>query len=223
MTLYRPIADHAVLVEFGTAISDTAHAQVLALDQALAANPCKGFREATPAFVNLLVDFDPVQTDHAEVEAHLRRLSDQPLTPRTPATWDVPVCYENAPDLAEVARRTGLSTEAVIAAPLGGDYRVFLYGFAPGYAYMGGLPEPLKLDRKATPVRGVPAGQIIIAGAMCLITTLVMPTGWWIIGRTPTRVLTGDDARPFLFDVGDHIHFHRVSEAQFAARFEPLP
>ena len=223
MTLYRPIADHAVLVEFGTAISHTAHAQVLALDQALAANPCKGFREATPAFVNLLVDFDPVQTDHAEVEAHLRCLSDQPLTPRTPATWDVPVCYENAPDLAEVARRTGLSTEAVIAAHLGGDYRVFLYGFAPGYAYMGGLPEPLKLDRKATPVRGVPAGQIIIAGTMCLITTLVMPTGWWIIGRTPTRVLTGDDARPFLFDVGDHIRFHRVSEAQFAARFEPLP
>ena len=223
MTLYRPIADHAVLVEFGTAISDTVHAQVLALDQALAANPCKGFREATPAFVNLLVDFDPVQTDHAEVEAHLRRLSDQPLTPRTHATWDVPVCYENAPDLAEVARRTGLSTEAVIAAHLGGDYRVFLYGFAPGYAYMGGLPEPLKLDRKATPVRGVPAGQIIIAGTMCLITTLVMPTGWWIIGRTPTRVLTGDDARPFLFDVGDHIRFHRVSEAQFAARFEPLP
>ena len=217
MALYRPIADHAVLVEFGTVISDDAHAQVLALDQALAANPCKGFREATPAFVNLLVDFDPVQTDHAEVEAHLRRLADHPLTPRTPAIWDVPVCYENAPDLAEVARRTGLSPEAVIAAHLAGDYRVFLYGFAPGYAYMGGLPEPLKLDRKTTPVRGVPAGQIIIAGTMCLITTLVMPTGWWIIGRTPMRVLTGDDSRPFLFDVGDHIRFHRVSEAAFEA------
>ena len=57
MALYRPIADHAVLVEFGTAISDAAHAQVLALDQALTAHPFKGFREATPAFVNLLVDF----------------------------------------------------------------------------------------------------------------------------------------------------------------------
>ena len=115
------------------------------------------------------------------------------------------------------ARRTGLSTDAVIAAHLAGDYRVFLYGFAPGYAYMGGLPEAIKLDRKTTPVRGVPAGQIIIAGTMCLITTLVMPTGWWIIGRTPTRVLTGDEARPFLFDVGDHIQFHRVSQAEFEA------
>ena len=217
MALYRLIADHAVLVEFGTAISDAAHAQVLALDQALTANPFAGFREATPAFVNLLVDFDPIMTDHAEVEAHLRRLADQPLTPRTPVTWQVPVCYENAPDLDEVARRTGLSTDAVIAAHLAGDYRVFLYGFAPGYAYMGGLPEAIKLDRKTTPVRGVPAGQIIIAGTMCLITTLVMPTGWWIIGRTPTRVLTGGEARPFLFDVGDHIQFHRVSQAEFEA------
>ena len=217
MALYRPIADHAVLVEFGTAISDAAHAQVLALDQALTANSFAGLREATPAFVNLLVDFDPIITDHAEVEAHLRRLADQPLTPRIPATWQVPVCYENAPDLDEVARRTGLSADAVIAAHLAGDYRVFLYGFAPGYAYMGGLPEVIKLDRKTTPVRGVPAGQIIIAGTMCLITTLVMPTGWWIIGRTPTRVLTGDEARPFLFDVGDHIQFHRVSQAEFEA------
>ena len=217
MAVYRPIADHAVLVEFGTAISDAAHAQVLALDQALTAQPFVGFREATPAFVNLLVDFDPIVTDHVEVEAYLRSLADQPLTPRAPVTWQVPVCYENAPDLDEVARRTGLSTEAVIAAHLAGDYRVFLYGFAPGYAYMGGLPEAIKLDRKTTPVRGVPAGKIIIAGTMCLITTLVMPTGWWIIGRTPTRVLTGDEARPFLFDVGDHIQFHRVSEAEFEA------
>jgi hypothetical protein len=30
-------------------------------------------------------------------------------------------------------------------------------------------------------------------------------------------VLTGDEARPFLFDVDDHIQFHRVSQAEFEA------
>ncbi len=217
MTIYRPVADHAVLVEFAATITDAAHAQVLALDQALAAHPFAGFREAIPAFVNLLVDFDPTLTDHAKVETHLRRLAGQNPRPLTPTTRDVPVCYEDAPDLDEVAHRTGLTRDAVIAAHLAGDYRVFLYGFAPGYAYMGGLPDALRLDRKVSPVRGVPAGRVIIAGAQCLITTLTMPTGWWIIGRTPTRVLTGDEARPFLFDVGDHIRFRRISAAEYAA------
>lgn len=211
MVLYRPVADHALLVDFAATISDQAHAQVLALDQALAARPCPGLREVIPAFVNLLVDFDPLVTDHAEVETHLRGLAGASLSPRAPTLREVPVCYEEAPDLAEVARLTGLSAEAVIASHLAGDYRVFLYGFAPGYAYMGGVPEALRLDRKASPVRGVPPGRVMIAGAQCLITTLTMPTGWWIIGRSPSRVLTGDPARPFLFDVGDQVRFRRIS------------
>jgi inhibitor of KinA len=217
MAFYRPVADHALLVEFATTITEAAHAQVLALDQALAAQPFLGFCEAIPAFVNLLVDFDPTLTDHAAVEAHLRGLAGQTHTPAAPTTREVLVCYDDAPDLDAVARQTGLSAEAVIQVHLSGDYRVFLYGFAPGYAYMGGLPEALRLDRKASPVRGVPAGSIIIAGAQCLITTLTMPTGWWIIGRTPTRVLTGDEARPFLFDVGDHVRFRRISQADCGA------
>lgn len=213
MAHYRPIADHALLVEFAATITDAAHAEVLALDAALAAHPFEGFREAIPAFVNLLVDFDPVLTDHARVEAHLRRLDGQTRPAQSPTCREVPVCYDAAPDLDEVARLTGLSPEAVIAAHLAGDYQVFLYGFAPGYAYMGGLPAALRLDRKPSPVRGVPAGSVIIAGAQCLITTLTMPTGWWIIGRTSTRVLTGDPARPFLFDVGDRVRFRRVAAA----------
>lgn len=217
MAVYRPVADHALLVEFATSITDAAHAQVLALDQALAAQPFHGFREAIPAFVNLLVDFDPVLTDHAEVEAHLRSLAGQTHAPNAPTLREGLVCYDDAPDLDAVARQTGLSPEAVIAAHLSGDYSVFLYGFAPGYAYLGGLPEALRLDRKPSPVRGVPAGSVIIAGAQCLITTLTMPTGWWIIGRSPTRVLTGDAARPFLFDVGDQVRFRRITKADYEA------
>lgn len=217
MPLFRPVADHAMLVQFATTISDAAHAEVLALDQALAAAPFAGFREAIPAFVNILVDFDPTVTDHAAVEAYLRGLAGQAFQALRPTPREVPVCYEGAPDLEEVARQTGLSPDAVIAAHLSGDYKVFLYGFAPGYAYMGGLPDALRLDRKSSPVRGVPAGRVIIAGSQCLITTLSMPTGWWIIGRTPTKVLTGDAARPFLFDVGDHIRLRRITLAECEA------
>jgi len=212
------VAERAVLVDFGTAIGKAAHDAVLHLDAALAAQPFAGFAEAIPAFVNLLVVFDPLQTDHAAVTAHLRGLLTAPKgAARTPLRHRVPVCYdaEFAPDLAAVAEQTGLSPEAVVAAHLAGDYEVYLYGFAPGYAYLGGVPEVLRLDRKPSPVRGVAAGSVLIASAQCLVTTLTLPTGWWVLGRSPTRILTGDPARPFLFDVGDRVTFQRLSRAAF--------
>ena len=128
---------------------------------------------------------------------------------------EVAVCYEDdlAPDLPAVARTAGLTPEAVIAAHLSGDYRVYMYGFAPGYAYLAGVPEAIRMPRKPAAVRGIPAGSVVIAGPQCLVTTLAMPTGWWIIGRSPTRVLTADPARPFLFDVGDRVRFRRIPRA----------
>lgn len=218
--VFHPVADHAVLVEFADHIDAAAHAAVLHLDRALTAQPFPGLTETIPAFVTLLVDFDPLVTGHAAVTAHLQALLQAPATARPqPACHEVAVCYDSdlAPDLAEVATRTGLSTEAVINAHLSGCYEVAMYGFAPGYAYLSGVPEAIRLDRKPSPRRGIAAGSVIIAGAQCLVTTLTMPTGWWIIGRSPTRILTGDPARPFLFGVGDRITFRRISAAAFQA------
>jgi len=221
---FQPIADHGLLVEFaeasGAAPGVAARDAVRHLDRALAAAPFAGFAEAVPAFVTLAVCFDPLVTDHAAVEAHLRGLLAGPVAASGPvAERIVDVCYEPdfAPDLDAVAAQTGLSSEAVITAHLSGRYEVVMYGFAPGYAYLTGVPAPLHLDRKPAAVRGVAAGSVIVAGAQCLVTTLTMPTGWWVIGRSPTRVLTGDAGRPFLFDVGDRVVFRRIGRAGFAA------
>ena len=213
-----PVADRAVLVDFGAAVRDAVHEAVLALDRVLRDDPVAGQVEVVPAMVNVLVVFDPLVSDHAtvagEVEARLGHLRSDAMAG---AEREVLVCYDGefGRDLAAVAGATGMSVEAVIAAHLAGDYRVFMYGFAPGYAYLTGVPEAIHLPRKAAPVRGVAAGSVIIAGGQCLVTTLTMPTGWWVIGRSPTRILTGDAARPFLFDVGDKVRFRRVGMDDF--------
>lgn len=216
--LFRPVAERAVQVEFADRSSEDVNAAVRRLDRALRADPFAGFAEAVPGFVNLLVVFDPLVTDHATVTAALRGLLAAPDAGDAPGRHHVlPVCYDAdlAPDLDEVAARTGLTPEAVIAAHQAAVLRVVIYGFAPGYAYLGGLPEALRLDRKPQPRRGVPAGSVIIAGAQCLVTTLTMPTGWWIIGRSPARILTGDEGRPFLFDPGDSVGFRRIGREEF--------
>lgn len=212
------VADSAVLVDFADELDEAAHAAALALDRALADDPPPGLVETVPAYVGLSVVFDPLVTDHRAIDEAIRRALAAEAAPITAGRLRVvPVCYDGdfGRDLPEVAALTGLGVEAVIAGHLSGDYRVYMYGFAPGYAYLGGVPEPLRLPRKPVPVRGVAAGSVIVAGPQCLVTTLEMPTGWWIVGRSPLRVLTGDSMRPFLFDVGDRLAFRRIGRAEF--------
>lgn len=216
---FVPVSDCGLLVEFGEEIGGPAHASVLALDRALAAAPVVGQCEIIPAYVNLMVVFDPLQTEHEAVAQAVRdRLDHSPRNRAKGRLHEIPVCYEGsdlARDLAQVAAETGLAPEDVIAHHQAGAYEVHLYGFAPGYAYMAGVPEPIRLPRKPAPVRGVPAGSVIVAGPQCIVTTLTMPTGWWVLGRSPARILTGDTSRPFLFDVGDRVRFVRIDRTEY--------
>lgn len=218
---FQAVADQAVLVEFGDVINDAAHAKVLSLDKKLAQSHFAGFTEAVPAYVSVLVVFDALVTDHETVQLALKHLLDSADLPASKGILrEVEVCYDAdlAPDLEAVANQTQLSPDSVINAHLTQTYQVVMYGFAPGCAYLGGVSPRLHLPRKPSARRGIAAGSVIIAGAQCLVTTLTMPTGWWIIGRSPTRILLDDPARPFLFDVGDTVQFRRIDRATFDAK-----
>jgi inhibitor of KinA len=217
---FRAVADHALLVEFGETISVEAHDQVLNLDAALLRSPFAGFTESVPAYASLLVGFDLLLTDHGAVQSAIAALlATAEKSPRAGVNREVLVCYDGdlGPDLPGIAAKIGTAVEAVIEAHLSGAYSVFMYGFAPGYAYLAGVPPLIQLPRKAAAVRGVAAGSVLVAGPQCLVTTLTMPTGWWIIGRSPTRILNDDEGRPFLFDIGDHVAFKRIGRAEFDA------
>ena len=219
---FTPVADHALLVTFAEVIGDDTSAALMALDRALARAPCTGFLECVPAMVSLLVAFDPLLTDHgqvqAHVEAHIRaRLEAGSIEPAPGRVHEVEVCYDAdfAPDLAAVAAASGRSAEEVIALHQQAPYRVRMYGFAPGFAYLSGVPAAIQVPRKPAATRGIPAGSVLVAGPQCLVTTLVMPTGWSVIGRSPTRILDPDSPTPFLFEVGDMVRFVRIDRARY--------
>jgi inhibitor of KinA len=150
----------------------------------------EGFRESVPAYVNVLIEFDPAIADQRTTQTAVEVLiaSGTSVT-NAGETREVLVCYDDelAPDLRIVAGQTGVGVEELIAVHLSGDYRVYMYGFAPGYAYLAGVPDAIQLPRKAAAVRDVPAGSLLIAGPQCLVTTQTMPSGWWNIGRSPPK------------------------------------
>lgn len=213
---FVPVGDRALLVEFATEISDTASRAVLSLDTALATATIDGIDEVVPAMTNALVLFDPLVTDHTALRAAVERLlATAPDVAHEPEIRRVQVCYDRdfGHDLPAVAAACDMSVDAVIDAHLAGDYRVLMYGFAPGYAYLGGVAPSIRLPRKPAAIRGIPAGRVIIAGPQCIVTTFEMPAGWWVIGSSPTPVLDPVADHPFLFDVGDRVVFERIDRA----------
>ena len=210
---FKPVSDCALLVELGTVVDDEINRLVISLDRAIARAAIVGVDEVVPALVNLLVIFDPLKTDHAGIQTAVSALF--PLGDSVKETGKhhvLDVCYELefSSDLDAVAKACGISTEAVINAHAGAEYRVSMYGFAPGFGYLSGLPAEIHVPRKKAPIRDVATGSILIAGPQCLTTTLIMPSGWSIIGRSNAKIITGRPDKPFLFDVGDTITFRRV-------------
>ena len=217
---FKAVAERGVLVELADAPGPEALALVRALDLALANANIPGVVEVTPGLVNLMVQFDPLETDHKAVMAAVERCF--PLRPGAAAALrihEIPVCYDAdlTPDLAAVAAAKDMSEDAVAAAHLSGRYNVDMYGFAPGYAYLSGVPDAIRVPRKPAAARDIPAGSVMIAGPQSIVTTLKMPTGWTIIGRSPVQIMRDDAARPFLFDVGDEIRFVRIARADLPA------
>jgi inhibitor of KinA len=204
------VGEAALLAELGDRIDDVVNRRILALDALLAREMPAGVLEAVPAYASLLLHFDPLRTDHQAVEAHVRA-----LLPRAHAgTLDgrdhlIPAHYDG-PDLTAAADRLGLAPNDVVARHLAGQYRVYMCGFAPGYAYLGALDAALRLPRKLEIVRDVPAGTLIIAGAQCIVTTQTMPTGWWAIGRSTATLFDPTAEQPFVLAPGDRVRFGRA-------------
>src|SRR5205085_6074087 len=122
------------------------------------------------------------------------------------------------PDLDQVARQHGLSADDVVRLHTGATYRVYMLGFAPGFAYLGGLPEALATPRRAEPRTVVPAGSVGIGGSQTGIYPLASPGGWQLIGRTPVRLFDAGHQPPTLLAVGDVVKFQPIAPNEFTNR-----
>lgn len=210
----------ALVVEFGSTVDPAVSDRVLTLDDALEADPPEGLRERVPTYRSLMLHYDPLVLDRAALVERVRTLA-AGTNARAAATtlWTLPCCYAapHGEDIAQVAERTGLSPDAVVATHAGATYRVYMYGFAPGFAYLGGLPEVLAVPRRASPRPPHPANAVVIGGGLAAVATVPMPTGWYVIGATPARLYAPERDPSFFVGAGDLIRFEPVDAATFDA------
>ncbi len=214
-----PASDAALLAVVAAEPSESATAAALALREALAASPPPGLIDLRPAYTSLLVVFDPRMTNHGEIERAVAPLLPLPGVTLAPAgrTVEIPVCYEMdcAPDLADVARTSGLTTEETVALHAAASYRVAFLGFSPGFAYLLGLPPRLATPRLPAPRLRVPAGSVGIAGGQAGLYPRATPGGWRLVGRTPVPLFDPGRESASLLLPGDGVRFVPVSRHDF--------
>ncbi|MBS0517147.1 MAG: 5-oxoprolinase subunit PxpB [Proteobacteria bacterium] len=220
---YLSCGDTAFTVEFGNEISPRINGQVMALHAAIgeakASGRLAGVVETVPTMRSLMVTYDPMATSRAALQPEIDALMARglPVGGKTRRVR-VPCCYDGeefAPDLAEVAERTGKTPEQVIEAHLKSAFTVYVLGFMPGLAYIAGLDAGLYLPRRSQPRVRVPRSSVAIAMDMTTIYPFESPGGWHLIGRTPLWMFDQRREQPVFLAPGDSLTFERVDRATF--------
>ncbi len=210
MPRLREAGDSALLLELDGGIDPRVNARAIAAAEAVRRGALAGVRDVVATYRSVAVYFDPRVADVAAVRDLLRRSADTAGgTAATARTIEVPVAYggEFGPDLTEVAAFAGLRPQQVIDRHAQALYRVYMLGFLPGFAYMGGVPSEIAIPRRSTPRVRVEGGSVGIAGAQTAVYPRASPGGWQIIGRTRMRVFDPAADPPALFAPGDRVRF----------------
>ncbi|GAB2978914.1 5-oxoprolinase subunit PxpB [Amycolatopsis acidiphila] len=126
-----------------------------------------------------------------------------------PRAVELAVRYDGE-DLQLVAETAGISADEVVELHTGAEYTVAFTGFAPGFAYLTGLPEPLRQSRLDTPRTKVPAGSVGLAGEFTGVYPRSSPGGWRLLGHTETVLFDSRAERPALLAPGDRVRFRRT-------------
>ncbi|MCC6288498.1 MAG: 5-oxoprolinase subunit PxpB [Chitinophagaceae bacterium] len=224
-----PLGDSALTVDFGNSIDQDLSAHVMSIFTYIQSHPVDGFIECVPAYSSLTIFYNPgklkneirnnetisdIAREKLEEVVEMKNI----FSPEKPRTVKVPVCYDEAfaPDTKLVLREKKISKQELVSIHSTVEYRVYMLGFLPGFAYMGEIDAKIRMPRKALPQK-VHAGSVGIAGNQTGVYPIHSPGGWQIIGRTPIKLYEMIDADNFstFFQPGDIVQFYSISRDEF--------
>ena len=214
-TTIRSLGDSALTIDFGGDVAPETNSHVLGARTALDAAGLRGVIETVPAFTSLTVFFDPDVITGDMLTNLLRSFEgDMPVGSGSARTVEIPVLYDG-PDLAALAGDTGMPESRIVDIHTAAPYRVYMLGFLPGFAYLGDVPETLRVPRLREPRKRVPAGSVAIADQFTAVYPLESPGGWRLIGRTPLTMFDHRADPPNVLAAGDRVTFRAIDANEF--------
>ncbi len=210
-----PIGEKAVLINFQAQIDEGVLEKILGLRQLLLKELLKEKVEVINTYSSLLIIYpSPIKDVYGEI-LKLKQLAGktniQNKTERK--IFHIPVCYEEefSLDMKEVSIQKKRDPEEIITLHCAPLYTVFFIGFLPGFLYLGGLDDKLRISRKEQPRLKVEKGAVGIGENQTGIYPKTSPGGWQIIGNSPVPLFEKSEIPPCKISAGDKIKFYPIS------------
>ena len=214
------LGDSALIINLADEISDSSGllARVLSAAATIEGAKLPGVVDVTSSYESVAVFFDLPQVE-PDIEDKIRVLiaSAGIRVSGKKRRVQIPVCYDEefALDLDRVANHTSLTPDAIVTLHSSAEYTVACIGFMPGFPFLAGLPQQLRVPRLESPRTKVSAGSVAIANAQAGVYPLESPGGWNVLGRTPLQLFRVNESPPTLLRPGDCVQFRRITRAQF--------
>jgi len=212
-----PLSDSAITIDFGNVIDENINDIVMQLYKNCTKNTFVGMKETIPSYASLTIFYDVFsvrrkytffKTAYAFVEDFLIKSYENIGEGEScqKRIIEIPLVYDGE-DLSYVANFHQISEAQTVELHTAPTYRVYMMGFLPGFAYMGGLDARIATPRKSLPRTKVPAGSVGIAGNQTGIYPSESPGGWQLIGRTELQLYTPNADEITLLKAGDLVKF----------------
>jgi inhibitor of KinA len=214
------LGDSALIINLADEISDSSGllARVLSAAATIEGAKLPGVVDVTSSYESVAVFFDLPQVE-PDIEDKIRVLiaSAGVRASGKKRRVQIPVCYDEefALDLDRVANHTSLTPDAIVTLHSSAEYTVACIGFMPGFPFLAGLPQQLRVPRLESPRTKVSAGSVAIANTQAGVYPLESPGGWNVLGRTPLQLFRVNENPPTLLRPGDCVQFRRITRAQF--------
>lgn len=214
-----PLGDRGILIDFGGDINENTLEKVLFYKERIENSKYKEKLEVTNTYNSLLISYLFTIEDVYSEFLRLKELIGAANIPknRNYKIIHLPVCYHKdfGMDLEHISEVINLSLDEIIQLHTAPLYQVYFIGFLPGFLYLGGLDERLKISRKKTPRRSVKKGSVGIGENQTGIYPKNSPGGWQILGRCPVNLFDKNEADPGPVSAGDKIKFVAVSKEEY--------
>jgi KipI family sensor histidine kinase inhibitor len=205
----RDYGDQALLLEFDNTI------EVLAWTEVIRDANLLGVLDIVPASRTVLIKLAgpryqaPTRQRLANLRLDTAEVGKIAAPDGGSADVVIDVVYDGA-DLDEVARLTGMTAAQVVEAHSARPWRVGFSGFAPGFAYLVGADDRLRVPRRPEPRTKVPVGSVGLAGEFSGVYPRESPGGWQLIGHTDAVLWDIERDTPALLTPGMWVQFRAV-------------
>lgn len=212
----KPLGKTAILITWEEEINEDLLYFILEIKKLISETNPKDKLEVINTYNSLLINYpSTIKNIYSEKKRLKELIYDNKNTAELEIhLFTLPVCYDKefGVDLDEVCRQKNLEYTELVQLHSSPIYTIYFTGFLPGFLYLGGLDERLKIPRKKEPRLKVKKGAVGLAENQTGIYPQKSAGGWQIIGNCPVNIFDVNRQPPSYFKPGDKLKFKKVSK-----------